>query len=58
LWVEIKIIEQVKQKLRKQAKQNKEFIHCFPLQAGGQPSPGKRGSVMPNGYLGRQMPSL
>jgi len=34
LVVEIKTISQVKQKLCTQVKQNKEFIHYFPM-AGG-----------------------
>lgn len=42
-----------------QTNQNKGFIHYIPS-AGRclKPSPGKQGSVMSNGYLGRQTPSF
>ena len=49
-WVEIKTVSQ--------DKQNKEFIHRFPSQAGVQPSPAKQGCITRNGDSGRQTPSL
>ena len=43
--------------MHKQSKTRNSFTTSH-RQAGVQPSPGKQGSIMGNGYLGRQMPSL
>lgn len=37
-------------------KQNKEFTHHLHQQGDVQPPPGKQGSIMPNGFLGKQTP--
>jgi len=57
-FVEIDRIYYVKKKLCSQAKQNKEFIHCF-LSAGRYSDTSKKTwFIMHNALLGRQMPSL
>ena len=46
-----------KSRAHKQSKTRNSFTTSH-RQAGVQPSPGKQGSITPNAYLGRQMPSL
>jgi len=48
----------VKQKLHPQAKQNKELTRYFPSAGRCSAISTKAGSIMCNGYLGKQTPSL